>query len=1044
MKRFLGILVALLLVLPVLAGEAGAASKAGDNITYSYDKETQTLTFTGTGKMYDQKYIDGGDCEYLDIPWDYYSYRHVVIGEGITQIGQLCFAESRIESIQLPSTLKVIRREAFYDTPYLKSIVFPEGLTSIEFLAFSDSGLESITIPSTLEAVGKWAFSGENLKEIVLSEKATRIPDYLLYSVHGVETFVIPEGVTVIGTGAFGECVNLKSITLPSTLQEIGEDAFAGCEALTQVVIPETVTTLGSGAFSGCSGLTDITFPSTLKCIPDYAIAGCSSLTEIRIPETVTQIGKGAFERCLITQIRLPETLTKISSYLFSSCSNLESIEIPKGVTAIGDCAFNGCKKLTVVTVPQKVKSLGDGAFMDCDRLEQIHLPETMESIGEQVFRGCCSLKSVKIPYGVTEIPWAAFSGCYDLEELILPQTVKTTGSWVFSDCCSLEQMDLPEGLVEIGGKAFKDCCNLKRVTIPSTLTVWGDEVFGGCNRLEEFAVHEGCGGYTVLDGVLYSEDMSTLAAFPGAKVLPDGHFAIPEGVREIVDGAFAGRDAYLSVSFPSTMTKISEGAFYDCDGLTEIHLPDQITEIGWGAFMFCINLETVTLSPATTLIDGMAFCFCTSLKEITIPPGVTKISQDAFSDCETLERISIPVSLKSVDTAAFQYCVDLEDVYYSGSSDQKKDITGYKRIPGTWHYNCLAKPSVKLTMTDSGNPRLKWSAVSKADKYYILRSKTKSGGYEVIGSTTSTAYTDAGAGDQKYYYKVAAWDNGNSIYSGFSKVVENTVYIEAPAVTVTGSASSGKPILTWDAISNAEKYHIYRATSKSGSYERIETVTDTTFTDKSAKAGRNCYYKVKAVLGSDTSAYSNVVNRVCDLKQPKVTLKVDTASGKPKVTWEKISGAEKYYIVRATSQEGTYSKLATVTGTSYIDKSAEVGVEYFYKVKALHKKDSADSVYSEITSRICDLKKPVVTIKLSSGNPRLTWNKIEGAEKYYVYRATSKNGEYTHVKTTKTASSFTDTDVKAGKTYYYKVKAIHGNTDANSAYSAVKYIKAK
>ena len=84
------------------------------------------------------------------------------------------------------------------------------------------------------------------------------------------------------------------------------------------------------------------------------------------------------------------------------------------------------------------------------------------------------------------------------------------------------------------------------------------------------------------------------------------------------------------------------------------------------------------------------------------------------------------------------------------------------------------------------------------------------------------------------------------------------------------------------------------------------------------------------------------------------------------------------------------------------------------------------------------------MTIKLKNGDPRLTWEKVDGAAKYYIYRATSKDGKYTKIKTTVSATSFTDTTAKAGVKYYYKVKAIHSNTDANSAYSSIKYITAK
>ena len=361
-----------------------------------------------------------------------------------------------------------------------------------------------------------------------------------------------------------------------------------------------------------------------------------------------------------------------------------------------------------------------------------------------------------------------------------------------------------------------------------------------------------------------------------------------------------------------------------------------------------------------------------------------------------------------------------------------------------------LTAPEAALSVsTTTGKPTVEWTTAEGAVEYHVYRSTSKSGDYEVVGTgITGETYTDeTAAAGTTYYYKVMAVGEHSAANSGFSNVVSGLCKLANPTVTITGSSSSGKPVVKWKTVEGAAKYRIYRSTKKTSGFKLVKTaITARSYTDTDAVVGTNYYYKIMAIHENSAadSGYSAVVNRVCDLKQPVVTLKVDTASGKPKVTFEKISGAQKYYIVRATSEDGTYSKLATITGTSYTDKTAEAGVEYFYKVKALHSKDSADSAYSAITSRVCDLAKPVVSIKLSSGNPRLTWNKIEGAEKYYVYRATSKDGEYTWVKTTKTASSFTDTDVKAGKTYYYKVKAVHENTDANSAYSSVKYIKAK
>ena len=68
----------------------------------------------------------------------------------------------------------------------------------------------------------------------------------------------------------------------------------------------------------------------------------------------------------------------------------------------------------------------------------------------------------------------------------------------------------------------------------------------------------------------------------------------------------------------------------------------------------------------------------------------------------------------------------------------------------------------------------------------------------------------------------------------------------------------------------------------------------------------------------------------------------------------------------------------------------------------------------------------PVVKIgnSAASGKPMLTWNAVEGATSYRIYRSTSKGSGYSLLGTT-TATSYTNTGAKAGTTYYYRVKAV-------------------
>ena len=326
---------------------------------------------------------------------------------------------------------------------------------------------------------------------------------------------------------------------------------------------------------------------------------------------------------------------------------------------------------------------------------------------------------------------------------------------------------------------------------------------------------------------------------------------------------------------------------------------------------------------------------------------------------------------------------------------------------------------------------------------YVVLSSSVYGDCYLPVSSEFVTNYDPGRAGTQTIGLE----------FLGFSGTVEITLSNqnftpEAPKVTISGNSTTGKPKLSWNAVPGADFYRIYRATSKTGSYTYQKSTRSTDFTDTTAKVGTNYYYKVRAVVEATEklSPYSNIVNRVCDLAKPVVSQSVNTTTGKPVVKWETVDGAVKYQIYRATSKDGKYELVKTaITARSYTDTTAKAGTNYYYKVKAIHSKEAANSAYSAVVNRVCDLAKPVVSIKLTTdGDPRVTWDKIDGAEKYYVYRAESKDGEYTKIKTTKTVFGYTDTTAEAGTKYYYKVKAIHSKEAANSAYSSVKYITAK
>ena len=192
---------------------------------------------------------------------------------------------------------------------------------------------------------------------------------------------------------------------------------------------------------------------------------------------------------------------------------------------------------------------------------------------------------------------------------------------------------------------------------------------------------------------------------------------------------------------------------------------------------------------------------------------------------------------------------------------------------------------------------------------------------------------------------------------------------------------------------------------------------------------------------------YSNGKCTRCGAADPKYvsapTLKITTVSGHPKIYWNSVSGATKYWIYRSTDGKN-FKYYDSTTKTSYTNNATTIGKLYYYKVKAVKVVDGTNkaSGYSNTKSIRCKPAAPSLSIARTNGKPQIYWNCIDSATKYWIYRSTDGVNFSYYDSTTKT--SYTNKSTTKGKTYYYKVKAvkvISGNNYA-SAYSNTKSLK--
>jgi len=260
------------------------------------------------------------------------------------------------------------------------------------------------------------------------------------------------------------------------------------------------------------------------------------------------------------------------------------------------------------------------------------------------------------------------------------------------------------------------------------------------------------------------------------------------------------------------------------------------------------------------------------------------------------------------------------------------------------------------------------------------------------------------------------------------------------PTIKVANNESTGKPVISWNKVSGATKYELWMSTG--GSYKMIGTTTGTSITHNSATAGSLYYYKIKAVNKriNGVSDFSDRKYIRCRYAKPTIKVTNNEKTGKPVISWNKVSGAAKYELWMSTG--GSYKMIGTTTGTSITHNSATTGSLYYYKVKAVGGNANAASEFSDRKYTRCKYAKPVIKVKTnSSGKPVISWNKVSGATKYELWMSTG--GSYSKIGTT-TGTSITHNSAKKGKLYYYKVKAVGSNANAASAFSDRLYIRCK
>ena len=377
-----------------------------------------------------------------------------------------------------------------------------------------------------------------------------------------------------------------------------------------------------------------------------------------------------------------------------------------------------------------------------------------------------------------------------------------------------------------------------------------------------------------------------------------------------------------------------------------------------------------------------------------------------------------------NLGNAASWYCGGEkgQSFYYNyGWRDMVESMGGNVRIKAYTDDVQIQKPSAPSGLSVSNtiaSLTLKWNAVTSATGYEIYRAGTD-GKYSKITTVTSTSYVDTSVkNNTQYSYKIKAYNAaGASAFSTAASLKKTQISVS----NLKADANGSKVQLSWTGgVTGAEGYVIYRRT-EGGSYAEIGRTSGNAYSD-TISAGIKYYYAVAVYSGSRTEGKCPEVG-VMYLVAPS-GLSVSNTIASLTLKWNAVKGATGYEIYRAGT-DGKYSKITTVTSTSYVDTSVKNNTQYSYKIKAYNA--AGASAFSTAAS----LKKTQISVSnlkadANGSKVQLSWTGgVTGAEGYVIYRRT-EGGSYAEIGRT-SGNAYSDT-ISAGIKYYYAVAVYSGS----------------
>ena len=390
------------------------------------------------------------------------------------------------------------------------------------------------------------------------------------------------------------------------------------------VIVEEGITSLPDECFHDTPSIVSVQLSSTLTSIGAYAFYGCTGIQKLYVPSLESWFAV-AFGNVFSNPMYYRNYPKPAGCDLYVNGVLATQVDLPAGATQIPMGRFAGCKSIVTVNVPEGVTTIKSDVFHACDTLIAVNLPSTLTTIESYNFYRCANIRTVTIPDKVTSLGSSSMSDCPELREVTLGRNIKTLSVGWFSELPSLAKLSV--------GINFK----------PTNFGAYLNQ----CRALTEVVIPDANPNYSVVDGVVYSKDLTTAWYVPLTKL----DAGLLSSVTVLGHSLYRGRTELTTYTFLDSIVTISQHCFEDCTNLKRLRLPLHLATIKVAAFKNCASITTVNLPKSVSRIEGASFNGCTTLVEfivnVPVPPTFASsyiLEGGTFANCPALVAIKVPV----------------------------------------------------------------------------------------------------------------------------------------------------------------------------------------------------------------------------------------------------------------------------------------------------------------------------------------------------------------------------------------------------------------